>query len=98
MGDFDPKHYRRYTSINTDFRKIQDGIKMTVCLPEQQLQELRKYLESEHENGRINYGISVQDQAVLTCFVPSITSDSHYHFLDGAGGGYAEAATNMKIS
>jgi hypothetical protein len=28
--------------------------------------------------------------------VPSVTSDAHFHFLDGAGGGYAQAATNMK--
>jgi len=25
-----------------------------------------------------------------------VTSDSHFHFLDGAGGGYAQAAENMK--
>ena len=29
----------------------------------------------------------------MTCIVPSYVSDDHVHFLDGAGGGYALAAT-----
>ena len=32
----------------------------------------------------------------MTCIVPSYVSDDHVHFLDGAGGGYALAAQNLK--
>ena len=32
----------------------------------------------------------------MTCIVPSYVSDDHVHFLDGAGGGYALAALNLK--
>jgi Protein of unknown function (DUF3095) len=95
VGGFDPGHYARTTSLNTDFRKIQDGLRMTLSLDEQQLLGLRKKLDQERDRGLIRYGVCVQDSAVLTCYVPSITSDVHYHFLDGAGGGYAGAASAM---
>ncbi len=93
LGEFDPVRYRTKTSENTDYRKIQDGLRMTLSLTPDQVVAARALLEAEAEV--IRYGICEQDQAVLTCFVPSIYSDAHYHFLDGTGGGYAEAATRM---
>ncbi len=95
LGGFDPKRYRRYTALNTDFRKVQDGLRMTVSLDDAGLAALKGRLEELRLAGRVRYGLCVQDSAVLTCYVPSLTSDSHFHFLDGAGGGYAEAASNM---
>ena len=95
LGNFDPKHYARMTSLNTDFRKVQDGLRMTVSLTPAQLQNAEKLLDGWRDGGKLRAGLSVQDSAVLTCFVPSITEDNHFHFLDGAGGGYAEAATAL---
>ncbi len=93
LGAFDPVRYRTTTSANTDYRKIQDGLRMTLCLTPDQIERLRAMLAAEGDT--VRYGLCEQDQAVLTCFVPSIYSDTHYHFLDGTGGGYAEAATRM---
>ena len=95
LGSFNPKRYRRYTALNTDYRKIQDGIRMTLSLDAGAVSELRMYLAKKHEAGLLRFGMCEQERAVLTCFVPSITSDSHYHFLDGAGGGYAAAADDL---
>jgi hypothetical protein len=95
IGPFSPTRYRQYTARNTDDRKFQDGLKMTLALTETQRASLHHLLEEGRQSGHIRYGTSMQDSAVLTCFVPSILSDDHMHFLDGAGGGYAEAATNM---
>ncbi len=95
MGDFDPGHYRKQLSLNTDYRKIQDGIRMTLSLDLEKVKELKVFLEKQREAGLLRYGLSEQDQAILTCFVPSVTSDDHYHFMDGAGGGYAAAADNL---
>ncbi len=95
MGGFDPVHYRRATGLNTDFRKWQDGLRMTVSMNTKQLADLKTLLERERGAGRIRYGLSEQDSAVLTCFVPSVLDDEHFHFLDGAGGGYAAAASAM---
>ena len=96
MGEFDPNHYRKQLSLNTDYRKIQDGIRMTLSLDVEKVKELSSFLESHRESGSLKYGLSEQDKAVLTCFVPSITSDDHYHFMDGAGGGYAAAADDLR--
>lgn len=96
IGRFDPKRYRRFTSLNTDYRKFQDGLRITVSLAPAELARLRAFLEGERRAGNLRYGLCVQDSAILTCYVPSVTSDTHFHFLDGAGGGYAQAAENMK--
>ncbi|MEM7215339.1 MAG: DUF3095 family protein [Pseudomonadota bacterium] len=96
LGKFDPVRYREYVSLNTDYRKIQDGIRMTVSLADDSVGRLRDLLEGYREDGKLRYGICEQDEAVLTCFVPSITTDNHFHFLDGAGGGYAAAADDLK--
>ncbi len=96
VGGFDPAHYQRTTGINTDFRKVQDGLRMTVSLDPAGIARLEEFLEQRRVDRKIRYGLSTQDEAVLTCFVPSILEDNHYHFLDGAGGGYAAAASSMK--
>jgi hypothetical protein len=96
VGGFDPKRYKEFTSLNTDYRKFQDGLRITVSLGDAELNRLTEFLEDERKAGNLRYGLCVQDSAILTCYVPSVTSDSHFHFLDGAGGGYAQAAENMK--
>lgn len=96
LGKFDPKRYREYTALNTDYRKIQDGIRMTLSMGDDELRSLRAVLETHREAGLLRFGICEQDSAVLTCFVPSIMEDDHFHFLDGAGGGYAAAADDLK--
>jgi len=96
VGSFNARHYREFTSLNTDYRKFQDGLRVTVSLGDAELARVMEFLESERAAKSIRYGLCVQDSAILTCYVPSAMSDSHFHFLDGAGGGYAQAAENMK--
>ena len=72
LGGFDARHYWRATSLNTDYRKIQDGLRMTVSLKPEEIPSLRELLENYRERKIIRYGICEQDKAVLTCFVPSI--------------------------
>jgi hypothetical protein len=96
VAGFNPKRYKEFTSLNTDYRKFQDGLRITVSLGDTELKKLTEFLEDERSARNLRYGLCVQDSAILTCYVPSATSDSHFHFLDGAGGGYAQAAENMK--
>ena len=98
LGGFDPAHYRRQTTQNTDFRKFDDGLRMTIdCAPEmadrveQRLRELR-------ERGLLTFGAFRQKEALVTCIVPNVMHDDHMHFVDGAGGGYALAARMLKDS
>ena len=96
FGEFDPVHYRETMALNTDYQKIQDGVRMTVSLTAGKVEELLSYLEDQHARQGLHYGMHEQDSALLTCYVPSTTADNHFHFLDGAGGGYAAAADAMK--
>ncbi len=96
VGGFDPKRYKEFTSLNTDYRKFQDGLRITVSMADGELKRLTEFLEDERKAKHLRYGLCVQDSAIITCYVPSVTSDSHFHFLDGAGGGYAQAAENMR--
>jgi Protein of unknown function (DUF3095) len=96
VAGFNPKRYKEFTSLNTDYRKFQDGLRITVSLGDTELKKLTEFLEDERKAKNLRYGLCVQDSAILTCYVPSAMSDSHFHFLDGAGGGYAQAAENMK--
>ncbi len=96
MGGFDPKRYRSWVARNTDFRKFDDGLRMTVdCSPAvaDALEELLRKAEAERV---VDYGLHRQDAALMTCIVPSPFADDHVHFLDGAGGGYAFAAQALK--
>jgi Protein of unknown function (DUF3095) len=96
VGGFDPARYRRQLVANTDFRKFDDGLRMTLdCTPElaDQLEEL---LASAEKAGVARWGAHRQTSALMTCFVPSPTRRDHVHFVDGAMGGYAAAARRVK--
>jgi hypothetical protein len=43
-------------------------------------------------------GLHRQDAAMMTCFTPSALRSDHVHFIDGARGGYASAATALKAT
>lgn len=96
LGGFDPAIYRKYVSLNADFRKYQDGVRMTVdCSPET-VGQIETLLSEARAAGILDYGLLRQQSAVMTCFVPTVTSNTHFHFVDGAQGGYAAAAARLK--
>lgn len=96
VGGFDPAHYRRMVSANTDFQKYGDGLYLTVDCSAAVAQEIEALLTSAAANGALTYGLHRQQEALLTCIVPSVATDSHLHLLDGAGGGYAAAAAQFR--
>ncbi len=94
--EFDAAHYRQKTAANTDFRKFDDGLKLTVdCTPEMAAR-LEDMLGSARAEGVCRFGVHRQDEALMTCIVPSPYQDDHMHFVDGASGGYAQAAVMLK--
>ena len=96
LGGFDPAHYRHTVGGNADFRKFDDGLKMTIDCDPETVVTLRDVLSSAEAAGIISYGMHMQDEAMMTCIVPSIMDDTHVHFIDGAAGGYTQAATQIK--
>ena len=96
LGGFDPQHYVETASANSDFRKFEDALLMTIDCDQKTREALTERLERAQDESLISYGISEQESALMTCIVPSVTSDDHIHFVDGASGGYASAASRIK--
>jgi hypothetical protein len=95
-GGFDPKRYKVEVSQNSDFRKFDDGLKMTIDIDTERLRRIEMLLENASAAGIGRYGLHRQDSALITCFVPTPLAHDHIHFIDGAAGGYAMAASNLK--
>jgi hypothetical protein len=96
VGGFVPKTYTRQVVENSDFRKYDDGLRMILdCTPELE-RDLSHRLAAAAKSGVVRYGLHRQDAAMMTCFTPSALRSDHVHFVDGARGGYAAAATALK--
>jgi hypothetical protein len=96
MGLFIPEKYERELIANSDFRKFDDSLRMVLdCTPELAA-EIEEYLKKAAADGVVRYGTHRQEAAMMTCFAPSPANPNHVHFIDGADGGYAAAATAMK--
>ncbi len=96
LGRFDPKAYRQDVARNTDFRKFDDGLKMTIDVDPDRFRQIEARLEKAANAGICRFGLHRQDSALMTCIVPTPLSRDHMHFIDGASGGYAMAASRMK--
>jgi hypothetical protein len=96
VGNFVPKAYVQQVVENSDFRKYDDGLRMILdCTPELE-RALTQRLVTAASNRIVRYGLHRQDAAMMTCFTPSVMRSDHVHFIDGARGGYASAATALK--
>lgn len=96
LGRFDPAAYRREVAENADFRKYDDGLRMTLDGTAALADALEARLEAAIADRVAEYGLHRQPAAIMTCFVPSVAGHDHVHFVDGASGGYAAAAMRLK--
>jgi len=94
-GGFDPVAYMSELEQNTDFRKFDELLRMVVDLSSVEVDSVRAYLEEERRAGAVAYGLHQAPAALMTCLVRSYSGD-HVHFIDGADGGYALAAKELK--
>ncbi|OLP62375.1 adenylate cyclase [Xaviernesmea oryzae] len=98
LGRFNARRYRRDVGDNSDFRKFDDGLKMTIDIDAARLERIETRLRQAQADGTCRYGLHAQDEALITCFVPTPLQRDHMHFIDGAAGGYARAASRLKDS
>jgi DUF3095 family protein len=96
VGGFVPKTYVKEVVENSDFRKYDDGLRMILDCTVELERALTQRLARAASTGIARYGLHRQDAAMMTCFAPSVTRSDHVHFIDGARGGYASAATALK--
>ena len=96
VAGFSPRRYRRDVAANADFRKYDDGLRLTVACPVATADAIERALEAGRAAGVLRFGLSRQEAAVVTCITPSVLRGDHVHFVDGADGGYARAALQLK--
>ncbi|TAU99731.1 DUF3095 domain-containing protein (plasmid) [Rhizobium leguminosarum] len=95
LGRFDARRYKRDVADNSDFRKFDDGLKMTIDVDAEHLKRIETLLQHAQAKGVARYGLHRQSSALMTCFVPTPIARDHIHFIDGAAGGYAVAASQI---
>ncbi|MGO6749579.1 DUF3095 domain-containing protein [Rhizobium ruizarguesonis] len=95
LGRFDARRYKRDVADNSDFRKFDDGLKMTIDVDAVHLKRIETLLQQAQAKGVARYGLHRQSSALMTCFVPTPIARDHIHFIDGAAGGYAVAASQI---
>jgi hypothetical protein len=87
--------YKADLVTNTDFRKFDGSLRLVLSGTELQRARLSAYLDERRRAGELTYGLHVAKSAVMTCLIEE-RQGAHFHFVDGAGGGYAAAALAMK--
>jgi hypothetical protein len=96
VGAFIPKRYVRQVVENSDFRKFDDTLRMVLDCTVELAAAIEQRLQAAAAAGTVRYGLHRQDAAMMTCFTPSPANPNHVHFIDGALGGYATAASALK--
>jgi hypothetical protein len=96
IGRYAMQTYLRQVVENSDFRKYDDGLRMVIDCPPQTASAIEKLLARAAIAGTIRYGLHRQDAALMTCFTLAAAGAGHFHFVDGARGGYASAAVALK--
>ena len=96
LGKLNAEKYTNDMISNSDYRKFDDMLRMVVDCTEGQARLIEEHLQKLYDQGLIIYGSHSSDSALMTCFVSSLESMGHIHFIDGSDGGYALAAKKLK--
>jgi len=95
LGGFNWGDYKQIVTESTDFKKFDDILRMVISGNSRQRDRLIDILEKKFQEGRLVYGYHISDRALMTCLVFE-RDGRQVHFIDGADGGYAIAAMDMK--
>lgn len=95
-GAYDGKAYRGALRENSDYRRFDDTLRMVLDCSPDEVAAMEAALVGLRSEGLIAYGLHEADSALMTCLVFNLTDSEHVHFIDGADGGFAMAARQLK--
>ncbi len=87
--------YKSFLVAATDNEKFDDTIRMIISGSPEKRAKLTKYLEGRRQVGDLVYGVHTSSHTLMTCIVYDHFG-RQMHFVDGADGGYVQAAKQMK--
>jgi hypothetical protein len=91
-------HWGRYKQdflANADYRKLDDVYRTVISCQNAQWKGLETWLINQQKTQQLMYGAHLSDAAIVTCLITK-AGVQHLHFVDGADGGYALAAKQLK--
>jgi len=94
-GDTQWGNYKEELEARTDYRKMDGTLREVLAGTVEQRSAFESYLQKQYEAGHLVYGLDASDAAMVTCLVFKREKE-HVHFVDGADGGYAHAAQDLK--
>lgn len=96
VGPYDAPKYRQELLAQTDFRKYDGFLRLVLDVTPERAKSLEAMLEEERQASHIVYGLHLSESALMTCLLFDLVGADHVHFIDGAGGGFALAARQLK--
>lgn len=97
IGGYDDRNYRRALPSHSDYRKFSDSLRMVVDCSNAEADAVEAILHAAQKRNLIEFGLHRASSALMTCFVNTTDEGQHVHFIDGADGGYALAAQQLKL-
>ncbi|ANE49362.1 DUF3095 family protein [Flavisolibacter tropicus] len=92
---FDAQRYIEQIISHSDSLLIDGRINTIISGTPQQHSQFLNYLTEQENAGQLLFGHYSNRESVITCYIENY-KDKHIHFLDGADGGYTEAAKELK--
>lgn len=93
---FDAVTYSKALRTHADYQKFDGVLRMVIDVSLSQCDAIEQYLDSLEKDKIIFYGLHSSKESLMTCYVDDVHQGNHIHFIDGADGGYAIAAKQMK--
>lgn len=87
--------YKKQVVNHSDFWKFDDTLRFVFDVSPAQKRALLASLEAKKREGKLFYGTHSSKSALMTCLIFDRQGE-HVHFIDGADGGYANAALQLK--
>jgi Protein of unknown function (DUF3095) len=95
---FDPQRYRQEMTSNTDFCRHDETLCFVLDCALERIETIARHLADCAAAQGFRFGMDVADTALMTCLVTSASEGLHVHFVDGGGGGYTNAARQLKAA